>query len=589
MTMNTPEQFLTSLWGAIPQGRILIWTLPDKKSRWYVHFENVTGDMRFHEREDVYTGVGLAPKDALRLPSNKRLKEWEVAGIAAFWADIDVAHPVHKKSDRLPPSIERALEAIAELPFQATIIVDSGHGLQLWWALDEPWLFQDEEDLELARRACQWWHRMVKEAFAAHGWTVDSTFDLARVMRLPGTWNNKEAQDRKRVEVLENPGPRYGKQQFIELIPEDFQATPMGVRRGRSTGSGGNGGGGNGNGYTVGNGGLALDPDAEPPALKLESLLKADVKFRRSWERSRSDLRDQSPSGYDMSLASIATRAGWSPQEIVNTLITWRRKHGLEQKWRLDYYERTLEKAKAPIRQNEILERLQSGTNKPQGEEVADSSRHLRDVSKLLGIDIHSIDRYPKGPSSYVLHTDRGAVEIDSTDTLMSPRKLAVAVADATKFAPKITDAVRTQWPVIVQIMLDACEDRDIGEASDQKELLKVLLEDYLRSPASAADMADAMRDRAPFVRNGRIEVHFWDLSKYITNIEGHRIELRHLGKTLHQLGARPNPNDIPPTASKGRSTYRTWILPTGLSLFFLAKDSDDQTADDADHDGANR
>ena len=343
----TTGEFLTSLWGALPQGRILIWTLPDKKSRWYVHFENVTGDMRFHEREDVYTGVGLAPKNALRLPSSKRLKEWEVAGIAAFWADIDVAHPVHKKSDRLPPSIERALEVIAKLPFQATIIVDSGHGLQLWWALEEPWLFQDDEDRELARRACQWWHRTVKEAFAAHGWTVDSTFDLARVMRLPGTWNNKDAQDRKRVEILENPGLRYGKQQFIELIPEGFQATPMGVRRSR---------GANGSSFTQGASGLALDPDAEPSFTRMEALLKLEPRFRATWEKHRPELSDQSPSAYDMALANHAVRANWPDQEVANLLIAFRRRHGLDLKLREDYYSRTIAKAHEPMEREQAEE-----------------------------------------------------------------------------------------------------------------------------------------------------------------------------------------------------------------------------------------
>ena len=140
--MTTPEEFLKTLWGEIPPGKVLIWTLPDKKSRWYAHFDTITADMRFHEYEDVYTGIGLAPWEGMRLASNKRLREWEVAAITAFWADIDVAHPVHKKSEQLPPSIERAMEAIAQLPFEATIIVNSGHGLQLWWVLKEVWTFR---------------------------------------------------------------------------------------------------------------------------------------------------------------------------------------------------------------------------------------------------------------------------------------------------------------------------------------------------------------------------------------------------------------------------------------------------------------
>ena len=337
-TMTTGE-FLTSLWGKIPPGKVLIWTLPDKKSRWYVHFENVTADMRFHEKEDVYTGVGLAPHEGLRLPSNKRLKEWEVTGIAAFWSDIDVAHPVHKTAKQYPPSIEKALEALEQLPFAATIIVHSGHGVQLWWVLKEVWIFEDEADRERARRASQWWHQVVKGIFAEHGWDVDSTFDLPRVMRLPGTWNNKEPEDRRRVEVTGGCGERYDRQQFLDLVPEDFQATPMRARRERSE---------NGNGYTVGTSGLVLDPEAEPNFTRIQALLKLEPKFSKTWEMQRPDLADQSASACDMALANYAVKAGWPDQEVANLLIAFRRRHGLDLKLREGYYAVTIAKAHEP-------------------------------------------------------------------------------------------------------------------------------------------------------------------------------------------------------------------------------------------------
>ena len=38
-------------------------------------------------------------------------------------------------------------------------------------------------------------------------------------------------------------------------------------------------------------GGLALDPDAEPSAVRLDALLTADPKFRRSWGQDRKDHR----------------------------------------------------------------------------------------------------------------------------------------------------------------------------------------------------------------------------------------------------------------------------------------------------------
>ena len=59
---------------------------------------------------------------------------------------------------------------------------------------------------------------------------------------------------------------------------------------------------------------------------KFQQLLCETFKFRLSWERRRPDLRDQTLSGYEMSLASIAANAGWSAQDICDLLVAFREK-----------------------------------------------------------------------------------------------------------------------------------------------------------------------------------------------------------------------------------------------------------------------
>ena len=549
MTMMTTGEFLTSLWGALPQGRVLIWTLPDKKSRWCVHFENVTGDMRFHEREDVYTGVGLAPKDALRLPSSKRLKEWKVAGIAAFWADIDVAHPVHKKREQLPPSIERALEVIAKLPFQATIIVDSGHGLQLWWALDEPWLFQDEEDRELARRACQWWRRTVREAFAGFGWTVDSTFDLARVMRLPGTWNNRDAQDRKRVEVLENPGLRYGKQQFIELIPEDFQATPMGVRRSRGV---------NGSSFTQGYSGLELDPDAEPSFTRMEALLKLEPRFRATWEKHRPELSDQSPSAYDMALANHAVRANWPDQEVANLLIAFRRRHGLDLKLRENYYAVTIAKAHEPMELEQAGEALQEALDDP----PEDQAEVLKDsLATLFGVDIIRIIKYLGDPPVYYMETEQGNITIGKIDKIYSQAKFRQAVGSVTDLVvPTVSGKV---WDQRIQAILSACEDIEVGDASHPSRETRNWVEDYLLEKPPREDWEKAVSTKIPFVRKGATHMFVEDFQRWLEFTMNLQLNNHEIGRRLRQIGMEPK--SLNARIRSVRTTRSTWLVPDNL------------------------
>ena len=86
-------------------------------------------------------------------------------------------------------------------------------------------------------------------------------------------------------------------------------------------------------------------PLSEPPRDKFERLLTRSVRFKQSWERTRTDLNDPSASGYDLSLASCAVLDNWSDDEIVSLLIASRRKHKDASK-PVRYFERTLSKAK---------------------------------------------------------------------------------------------------------------------------------------------------------------------------------------------------------------------------------------------------
>ena len=259
--MKTSREFLTALWGNPPPGVILIWTLPQKESNWYTRLDQVNQDVEHHAHEDVYTGVGIANRNRAQFTTQKRLTEEEVGGLAGMWADIDWAHPVHKKPN-LPPTQEQALATLEEALLEPTLLVDSGHGIQAWWLFEQPWIFQTPEDQELGRRAAQWWHQHIKGLYTARGWTTDSVFNLDRIMRLPGTWNNRVPGERRPVEIIRETARRYTPQDFLDQVPEDFQtSTPPPGRTGPRK-QGQNRRATNGNGGT---GGLELDPEAAPP------------------------------------------------------------------------------------------------------------------------------------------------------------------------------------------------------------------------------------------------------------------------------------------------------------------------------------
>ena len=218
----TPGDFLALLWGEELPAPVYAWMLPRRKSIWFVNLDHVNTTLSRYEDCDIYTGAGLAPRGNVG-QSNKRVTQDEVAGLAALWADIDIAHPVHDSKKIYAPSQEAALELIDELPLEPTLLVNSGHGLQAWWVFDQPWIFADQEDHRQARTLSQYWTDQIAAVFATRGWHVDSVQNLDRIMRIPGTWNHKIKGEPKKVEVIEFGGTRYSKEEFLDRVPRDYQ------------------------------------------------------------------------------------------------------------------------------------------------------------------------------------------------------------------------------------------------------------------------------------------------------------------------------------------------------------------------------
>jgi len=270
----------------------------------------------------VYIGAGL-------YRSPKRGNAEEVSALVGLWADIDFAAPVHKKAN-LPSNEDEAGRILERLPHPPSAIVHSGHGLQCWWLFRKPLAIRSKAARCSAAALVKGWVDYIRlQARRAGGWDVDATGDLARVLRLPGTMNRK-AVPAVPVRLLE---PRTMNGELVRYEPEDFREF---VGSGEAPGS-----------TRAEVGPLRLDPKAKPPADKFAYLLAEDEKFRHTWERSRSDLQDQSPSAFDMSLASIAAGAGWQDQEIVDLLIAARQEHGEDLKLRQGYYRRTIAKVRS--------------------------------------------------------------------------------------------------------------------------------------------------------------------------------------------------------------------------------------------------
>ena len=500
--------------------RLNLWTLEDKRSAWFHphDLDNACRHAAAQNAKNCYIGVYLAPRD---MGADHRCEKGDVAGIYGLWLDVDVAGPAHSKP-RLPLNKIEAREALALAELLPTIVVDSGHGLQGWWLFKEPWLFgSDAERLE-AQAMSDSWQVMMRSRMARRHWSLDGTADLSRVLRLPGTINHKTTP--LPVKIIEfNHTVRYDPADFRDMLP-----VAAGIAQAHAKG--------------------CIDfsvVDGAKPDYEKFGLIMRSKRFADTWEKKRTDLDDQSDSGYEQSLSTLAAINGWTAQEIIDMLIAFRAKHGGKEKCS-GYYQKTLEKAFAAtvkmkeesevVRVREKMEesaledtikRLEQSrkppavtpeTNgqpyaheatpgtapaaaRPETAPIQDlgsmKAAALRQLSDLLGVNVIRFIRHPGGRKVlFRMVLDEGSIllggpEVLQSRILMERRTIALA--------KKLIKKHKRGWDKIATLILGVCEDDHTGHEADELTLTTSWVEDYLTIQSIADNVDDGVKTQSPF------------------------------------------------------------------------------------------
>ncbi len=217
------ESFCDILYGDSDEGWITINSFPDKMTKW---FKLGGRPPRIDLEKHCYIGIGIR---GVKLPSG-RGEEKDVIGIPGLWLDLDYESQAgtHKNKTPLPPSVDACLDLLKIAPYEPSLIIHSGHGLQAYWLFNEVWYFDDQEENNQASNMNHGWQNWFILEAAKKGWHVDSTFDLSRVFRVPGSYNHK----------TEPPVPvKIIHQSSIRYQPSDFDDWCMMANRDVDSGS----------------------------------------------------------------------------------------------------------------------------------------------------------------------------------------------------------------------------------------------------------------------------------------------------------------------------------------------------------------
>jgi len=330
----------------------LIWTLSDKRSHWFKD----TGKMiKFIEANphNIFYGLGVTDKEKSKF---ERALNTEITSIRLLHLDIDIQSDVAHKKNNLPATIEEARE-IAHKILEPTYLINSGHGLHAIYLLVEHYKM---DDLKYITALFQQFQEAHREFFPQYD--IDYTFDLARILRCPGSINSKDPENHVKCEIIEyNKAAYYMVEEIDDAIAFDPDKASKHSTSTSSTGKAK---------YTATNGsvdtrgwttrdyskwfneqGLILDKAASIDGDMWVDLASADPSFVKAYNHEFDkkdelvpDKKEIDMNKYDMTLANIGARYGLPDQKIVDLLVMHRRKYGvnLNKLNRKDYFARTL-------------------------------------------------------------------------------------------------------------------------------------------------------------------------------------------------------------------------------------------------------
>ena len=128
--------------------------------------------------------------------------------VIAFCADVEAGQTGHKKTSFYATK-EEALQAIRSFMYRPSFIIDSGHGYHCLWLFKEPYILGEDVDLEYYEAMNRGIQKVLK---------ADTTADVTRILRVPGSVNVKDPAHPIRCEMVEDSGDRYNLEDFETYI-----------------------------------------------------------------------------------------------------------------------------------------------------------------------------------------------------------------------------------------------------------------------------------------------------------------------------------------------------------------------------------
>ncbi len=568
------QKFLDALFGNKPDGTYInIWTLPQKRSNFFSSLKNAKQYIQKTKslEMDLYISCGIFDKS---LGKFQRGEKKDIIGLPALYMDIDVADKDAHEKQYLPPTIDAAVSLVHGHGIDPSIIVNTGHGIHTWWVFKEPLITDDPNqiyELELVNARLQ---ATIQQRAEKQGWKLDSTYDVTRVMRIPGTYNRKIADKPKQVKIIYQTDVRYADTEdfegFILSESEYYKGSSVTVAE-----------------KEVITENLVLNSNAQVDQEKFDALAAVEPRFFRSWSANRPDLRKHSASELALSISSFAAAAGWTDQEIANLIIAFYRKHlsnkklvrngkgpTMKKALRPDFIAATIAKARSNKSKEFIKdyeENVLPSIGTKYNKQIDPDGKKIREfIRSKIGLDIVTIIKYKQEEgASYemkVIHdNDIKKINFPDTKSYATFSKFRECVYNEISkwiiLRPMKNKGVKAQWDEIFMHFRFLEVVREIGDYTVVHRM-RSWIADYLEGKAHLTP-GESLRMSEPFIKDGHWHIYAQPFRQWAYSRRG---QVEGVSKTeldLTKIKCKRVRYNIPyPDNPSKRKPIRPWRIP---------------------------
>lgn len=476
-----------------------------------------------------YMQICTTNEENIRNNVKSRSKESEITTVTAFYVDIDYQNDVAHKKKNLPKDKAEVLDIIDEAFIEPTMIVHSGNGVHAYWVLDTPISTQDKRVTEL-KEINKRIHLLFKKKSEDRKCSIDSVFDLARILRIPGTKNVKynkasEKTSSNNCTFEKISGIKYSFEDIVSKI-EDHELKTFGLINK------------SGNTSIITGKPLAsisssvikkkekvsvysnpraaqeaikvssssitkkelssksivfdfegekivLDPNAFIENEDYESLTYVNPKIIQILAGSWDTTKFPSTSECDFELVKTAIECSFTKQQIADLLIHFRVSNNLtiDKCMRPSYVATTINNAIASVNKKESAEvaesyYIQSNTLKEDNsskKNEKETAEIVKAINEIIGFKVIKLVKHDTDEPSYTLKTELGDVSIPKIDDLTNKVKFQNRVAAAINRLPLLP----RDFAAFSNMLFSIIEIENSNGSLKKKEIVKMFVYEY--------------------------------------------------------------------------------------------------------------